>query len=139
MGLSVKPLSLLAALMLAAASPGCAPSASAGHTAASDGVKFDYAMTPVADPKSAHGSHVVLDLSDAGTGAKIPGATVAVNVFGPGFDGGTSVNLVEGTVGSYSGDITLPKAAAYNLTFQANRKAPAPSAQAVFSVTRPGP
>ena len=62
-----------------------------------------------------------------------------MNVFGPGFDGGTSVNLVEGTVGSYSGDITLPKAAAYNLTFQANRKAPAPSAQAVFSVTRPGP
>ena len=132
MALPLKTVPLIAALALAA----CAPSANTGRSAIADGVKFEYALTAAPPGAAAHTYHVQLALSDPQSGARIPGATVALNLFGPGFDGGTLVNLPEGP-GGYAGDIALPEAASYRLTFQANRKAPAPSAVAIFTMDRP--
>ena len=133
MALPLKTLPLIAALALAA----CAPSANTGRSAVADGVKFEYALTPAPDGAPAHTYHVQLALSDPQSGARIPGATVALNLFGPGFPGGTLVSLPEGAAGGYAGEIALPEAANYRLTFQANRKAPAPSAVAIFTTDRP--
>lgn len=137
MTLLLKSLPMVAALAAAMSLPACAPSANTGRSAVSDGVKFEYTLAPASGSQAAHTYHIRVALTDAATGARIPGATVALNLFGPGYPGGTSVNLGEEPNGGYSGDVSLPNAATYNLTFQANRKAPAPSAQAVFETARP--
>jgi hypothetical protein len=136
MVLPAKTLSLLAALALAA----CAPSANTGRSAVADGVKFEYGLTPIATATAAHTYRLSLTLSDAQTGARIPDATVALDLFGPGYPGGTTVSLEPASLSQgagYGADVRLPQAANYRLTFQANRKAPAPSAVAIFTTDRP--
>ena len=136
MSLRFKTLPLLAALALAA----CAPQANTGRSAVADGVKFEYALAPGAKANGAGAYHLTLALSDAKTGARIPDATVALDLFGPGYPGGTQVSLEPASLPQgpgYGADISLPQAASYRLTFQANRKAPAPSAVAIFTTDRP--
>jgi len=135
MALSLKTLPLAAALAAAMATAACAPAAVTGRSAVADGVKFEYGLKAVADAKAAHTYHVDLTLTDAKTGAQVPHATVALNLFGPG-EPGALVNLTEASAGAYAGEISLPQAGAYNLTFQVNR-APAASAQVLFAAERP--
>jgi hypothetical protein len=121
-----------AAMLLLA---GCAPGAITAHTAVSDGVKFDYALT--AAPAGGAGAYrVTLNLADAKTGAVIKDADVAVDVTGPGIDGDALVNLKTDAASPYGGEVALPQAASYRLTFQVNRHT-APGAQAVFTTARP--
>jgi hypothetical protein len=131
---------LAAAALAAALLAGCAPGPATGRSAVADGVKFDYALAPrsVAEGGGAGAYHLTLALADAKTGARINDANVAVNLYGPGIDGETLVNLAKdaGGPGGYGADVALPQAASYRLTFQVNRPQ-APSAQAVFTAQRP--
>jgi hypothetical protein len=124
-----------AGLCVATALAACAPSANPGHAAVADGVRFDYALGQPASAAAPHTYRLSLKLADAATGSKIDDANVAVGVFGPGYDGGDLVNLKRAGE-AYDGDVVLPQAAAYRLTFQVNRKAPAKSVVAIFE-TRP--
>jgi hypothetical protein len=135
MALSFKTLPRAAARAAALGTAACAPAAGTRRAAVADGVKFEYGLKPVADAKAAHTYHVDLTLTDAETGAQVPHATVALNLFGPG-EPGALVNLTEASAGAYGGEVSLPQAATYNLTFQVNR-APAPSAQVLFAAERP--
>ena len=127
---------LAAAAVLATA---CGSGPNPGHSAVADGVKFDYALAPAAAANSPHAYRLTLNLADAATGAAIDDANVAVNVFGPGYDGSELVNLSKGAAaaGGYGGDVLMPQAGAYRLTFQVNRKPPAASAVAVFEARPP--
>jgi len=119
-----------AALLLTA----CAPGPLTGHSGVSDGVKFDYVLAAPAD--GAKGPyHLTLNLADAGTGAPITDASVAVNVTGPGVEGDSLVNLHSDAQRGYDAEVPLPQSAAYHLTFQVNRHT-MPGARAVF-VTNP--
>jgi hypothetical protein len=124
------------ALVAAAALAGCAPSANPGHATVADGVKFDYALGQPASAATPHTYRLSLKLADAATGSAIDDANVAVGVYGPGYDGGDLVNLKRAE-GAYGGEVVLPKAGAYRLTFQVNRKAPAKSAVAIFETHPP--
>jgi hypothetical protein len=121
----------LSAVLVAA----CAAAPNAGRTAVADGVRFDYALAPKA---GAGAYHLTLALADAKTGAAVSDANVAVDVYGPGVESGTLINLTKdaGATPAYGADVALPQAASYRLTFQVNRPS-APSAQAVFSAQRP--
>lgn len=123
---------LVSLAFILAAAGACAPQPNAGRMAVVDDVRFDYVLQPAGAP---HAYQVNLNLSDPKTGAPIRKANVAVNVFGPGYSGDL-VNLKRNAGGGYDGQVTLPQAASYKLTFQVNR-APAPSAEAVFAVTPP--
>lgn len=114
----------------------CAPSVNRGHSAVADGVRFDYAIGRPASGSAPHTYRMSLTISDAATGSKIDNANVAADVFGPGYDSSDLVNLKrDGEV--YAGDVIMPKAAAYRLTFRVNRKSPAPSALATFEAQPP--
>lgn len=102
----------------------------------SDGVRFDYALTPSGAAGAAGAYHVTLELADAKTGAAIKDASVAVDVIGPGIDGDSLVNLKGDAASPYAGEVTLPQKADYRLTFQVNRHS-VPGAQAVFTTPRP--
>ncbi len=114
----------------------CAPAANTGPTAVADGVRFDYAL---ASAGASDLFHVTLTLADAKSGAQITDATVAMNLFGPGYPGGTlvSLNKVTGAHVTYVADVALRQSADYQLTFQVNRPPPADSAQVAFTATRP--
>ena len=132
-------LTLAAALAatLAGALIGCAPAAITAHSAKSDGVMFAYNLTPT---PVAHRYKLQLDLKDAASGKAIDDAGVALDLVGPGLTEDGLVNLHRDPGASsptYFGAVDLPEAATYRLTFQVNRRAPAASAQAVFSTPRP--
>jgi hypothetical protein len=122
--------------LAAAALAGCAPGANPGHSAVADGVRFDYALAPAASASAPHTYRLSVKISDAATGSRIDDANVAVGVFGPGYDGSDLVNLKR-TGEAYAGEVVMPKAAAYRLTFQVNRRPPAASAVAVFQTAPP--
>ena len=128
----------LAAVALAAPAAllACAPGAHPGKSAVADGVKFDYALAQPASAATPHTYRLRVTLADAATGSAIDDANVAVGVYGPGYDGSDLVNLKRDGE-AYAGEVVLPKAAAYRLTFQVNRKAPAASAVAVFETEPP--
>jgi hypothetical protein len=131
-GIRAAVVAAAAALMAA----GCAPGPTPGRSAVADGVRFDYALGP---QTSAGTYRLTLALADAKTGVAIDDANVAVDIYGPGIDGGsTLVNLTkaEGPPSGYVAEAPLPQAASYRLTFQVNRRM-APGAQAVFTTTRP--
>ncbi|MBS0362328.1 MAG: hypothetical protein JSR98_13195 [Proteobacteria bacterium] len=116
---------------------GCAPAAITARSAQSDGVTFAYNLSPAAAP---HHYQVSLALQDAHSGKAIDDAGVAVGLHGPGITEDNLVNLRhDQRAGApvYVGDVALPEAATYRLTFQVNRKAPAASAQATFATARP--
>jgi hypothetical protein len=125
-----------AALAAAASLSACAPSANRGPSAVADGVKFDYALAQPAAAGAPHTYRLSVKIADAATGSAIDDANVAVNVYGPGYDGSDLVNLKRDGE-AYAGEVVMPKAAAYRLTFQVNRKAPAASAVAVFETQPP--
>ncbi len=128
---------MAAAALSALIAVGCAAPPATGRTAVADGVKFNYALAPAGVPGT---YHLTLALADAKTGAAINDANVAVDLYGPGIVGGsTLVNLARSTDGpaAYGADVALPQVASYRLTFQVNRPAPAPSAEVVFSAARP--
>ena len=131
-----------AGLLLAA----CAPGPTTGSSAVADGVKFNYALAPTEKPGT---YHLTLALADAANGTPITNANVALDLFGPGYPGGTLINLKRG-VGAdgaaaapgaappptYGVDVALPEAASYRMTFKVNRAA-AGSAEAAFTAHRP--
>lgn len=124
-------------LALAATLAGCAPAAITARSAKSDGVDFAYNLSPTAD---AHHYKVELALKDAASAKPIDDAGVALDVYGPGVTGDSLINLHRDPSApspTYVAAIDLPQAATYRLTFQVNRRAPAQSAQAVFSTPRP--
>ncbi|MGZ3375615.1 MAG: hypothetical protein ACXU8S_03365 [Phenylobacterium sp.] len=132
----------LLAAALAATLAACAPGANTGRTAVSDEVKFDYTLSPTAKP---HDYRLALKLADAKSGAAIQDANVALSLFGPGYPGGTLINLHREPGGDaagggamvYAADVGLPQAANYQLTFQVNRPPPAKSAEAIFQSAPP--
>ena len=125
---------VLATVSLAASGlTACSGASNTGHTTVADGVRFEYGLAPTAKP---HTFRVNLTLADAKSGAAINDANVAISVYGPGYDGGDLVNLKRGETGGYGGEVVMPKAASYNLTFQVNRTT-APSAMAVFAALPP--
>jgi hypothetical protein len=126
----------VAGLCATAALAACAPSANPGHAAVADGVKFDYALDQPASAAAPHTYRLSLKLADAATGSAIDNANVAVGVYGPGYDGSDLVNLKRAGE-AYDGEVVLPKAGAYRLTFQVNRKAPAKSVVAIFEAHPP--
>ncbi len=129
--------SSFSAIALAVGLASCAQTTFSGHTAKSDGVMFAYNLTPTATP---HHYDVALELQDAATGQAIDDAGVALNMFGPGMSGDGLVSMhrnAQSHTPTYVANIDLPTAATYTLTFQVNRRAPAPSAQATFSTARP--
>jgi hypothetical protein len=130
------PLAPFALAAAAAALAACAPSANPGHSTVADGVKFDYALAQPATASAPHTYRLSVKIADAATGSKIDDANVAVDVYGPGYDGSDLVNLKRDGE-AYAGEVVMPKPAPYRLTFQVNRKAPAASAVAVFETQPP--
>lgn len=132
-------LRICAPLLAAAALAACAPGANTGRSAVADEVRFDYSLSPTAKP---HDYRLALKLAEAKSGAAIGNANVALSLFGPGYPGGTLINLHrEADAGAgavvYAANVDLPQAETYQLTFQVNRPAPAQSAQAVFQAAPP--
>ena len=126
------------ALISVGATPlvGCAPAANPGHSAVADGVRFDYALAQPVSASAPHTYRLSVKLSDAATGSKIDDASVAVGVFGPGYDGSDLVNLKHAGEG-FVGEVVMPKAAPYRLTVQVSRKPPAGSAMTIFETAPP--
>lgn len=123
--------------LVALGAAGCAPAAITARTAQSDGVMFVYSLSPATTP---HHYQVAVALQDTHSGEAIEDAGVALGLYGPGVPGDELINLRHDRRSGapvYVGDVTLPQAANYRLTFQVNRPAPAVSAQAVFSTPRP--
>jgi hypothetical protein len=124
------------AFAAAAALAACGPSAHPGRSATADGVKFDYALVRPNDAAAPHTYRLRVTIADAASGTRIDDANVAVGVYGPGYDGSDLVNLKRDGE-AYAGEVVMPQPAAYRLTFQVNRKAPAASAVAVFETQPP--
>jgi hypothetical protein len=130
-------LTAVAAIALgAAALTACAPGANTGRSGTADGVTFDYALAPATSATAPHTYRLSVRIADAASGAKIDDANVAVGVFGPGYDGSDLISLKRDGE-AYAGEVVMPKPAAYRLTFQVNRKAPAASAVAIFETKPP--
>jgi hypothetical protein len=114
---------LLAWACAALAVGGCAPRPVTGPATVADRVKFEYRLTP-APVKGDY--HLSLAFADAKIGAAINDANLALSRLGPGYPGGTLLNLKRGASASGSGSgydlgLTLPQAASYQMTFQVNR------------------
>lgn len=133
---ALRNVSPLAAAAMAVALGACVPPANTGHSVVADEVKFDYTLSPTEKP---HDYHLALTLTDPKTGTAIRDANVALALDGPGYPGGTLINLRRDAGGApvYAAEVGLPQAANYLLTFQVNRPAPAKSAAASFQAAPP--
>lgn len=121
----------VSAALAAAGLAGCGPAVRAPAQTV-EGLRFHFTAErvewdnstghPYRDP-SGHTYRIDLILSDAKTGARIPGAKVSVNILGLGHAPGTSVvTLRPATVAGgpgYSHNLAFPYASIYRLTFSA--------------------
>jgi hypothetical protein len=117
----------------------CQPRASDAPTQVVDGLRFDYGVAPSAVVKmhpldhpeaTMHqgplpgGYHIALAVSDAKSGARIDDAHVQLDLSGPGHPGHVTMPLDLMTINgaaTYGGDVALPSAAKYQLTFDVSR------------------
>jgi hypothetical protein len=122
---------LYAAVLFALALAGCGP-ASPGPTQTVDGLRFDFATSPVEQHVASDHVHRVeagydyrvgLALSDAKTGERIPDAKVHVDILGLGHPpGAATITMVPATVrdgAGYSHELVFRYASTYRLTFSA--------------------
>ena len=133
-------LPLVAVSTLVVVLAGCSPRGVEGSSQVVEGLEFDYGVVPSetvrqhpSDHPEAgmHGGappnsyHVTLAISDAKSHARIEDAGVTLKLTGPGHGiGVVSMRLEPMTIAgatTYGGYISFPKAARYQLTFEAAR------------------